>query len=406
MKKQFLQSAKVIILGLILAVGASYAVGASWSLPASLPAGGNVPAPINEGPLNQLKAGGLGILMGNFSVSQPPVFEVKQANLQATPPVPNLITIGDISGNTKVSLYGAGANGVSLNHTNATPQDLCITSIGQVVLCPVPVNGVCGSASGQPATNTAQGTSMPAPTTNLCSTGTATSVISDPSGHDGWVWTCVGIAGGTTASCGSNKNTIGTPGFQLYTPGSTSGTLGTSHPTTFTVPANVHSVTVEAWGGGGSGGYGGHGSTLCWGGGGGGGGHSPRMTSTVSVSPGQIISVSVGTGGPLSSPFGAGTDGGATTFGSVIAAGGTYGVHGGDAGSSNGSNGPGGYIGGVTGTSGDCYGSNKGAGQGGAGGSDTYGSGGSGGSGTGNSASFNYGAKGSDGAVKVTWVSY
>jgi hypothetical protein len=52
------------------------------------------------------------------------------------------------------------------------------------------VNGACGSAEGVSTTS--------APTTNLCSAGTATA-ISDIGGS--WSWSCVGRKGGSTASC-------------------------------------------------------------------------------------------------------------------------------------------------------------------------------------------------------------
>ncbi len=55
------------------------------------------------------------------------------------------------------------------------------------------VNGTCGSANGT--------SSASAPTTNLCSSGTATSV----SGAGPWTWSCAGINGGTNASCSVNK---------------------------------------------------------------------------------------------------------------------------------------------------------------------------------------------------------
>jgi hypothetical protein len=56
-----------------------------------------------------------------------------------------------------------------------------------------PVNGSCGSASGQ--------SSSTAPSTNLCSAGTATAV----SGTGPWTWTCSGINGGTDSSaCTAN----------------------------------------------------------------------------------------------------------------------------------------------------------------------------------------------------------
>jgi len=55
---------------------------------------------------------------------------------------------------------------------------------------PHPVNGVCGSADDVSTTS--------APTTNLCSAGTATAVSDIGSS---WTWSCVGSKGGSTASC-------------------------------------------------------------------------------------------------------------------------------------------------------------------------------------------------------------
>src|SRR5208282_4723650 len=51
------------------------------------------------------------------------------------------------------------------------------------------VSGGCGSSNGADLTS--------APTANLCSAGTASSV----SGSGPWNWTCAGSGGGTTASC-------------------------------------------------------------------------------------------------------------------------------------------------------------------------------------------------------------
>jgi hypothetical protein len=59
------------------------------------------------------------------------------------------------------------------------------------------INGVCGSSNGQSFSTK--------PTTNLCSTGTASSVT----GTGPWNWTCNGSNGGTNASCSANKT--GTP---------------------------------------------------------------------------------------------------------------------------------------------------------------------------------------------------
>jgi len=71
---------------------------------------------------------------------------------------------------------------------------------------PSAVNGSCGTSNG--ATLTA------APTTNLCTLGTASAV----SGSGPWSWTCAGSNGGTTASCSASLQST-TP------PPPTSGTM-------------------------------------------------------------------------------------------------------------------------------------------------------------------------------------
>ncbi|MGE3623295.1 MAG: glycosyl hydrolase [Bdellovibrionales bacterium] len=65
---------------------------------------------------------------------------------------------------------------------------------------PVATNGQCGSSN--------NGTFTTAPTTNLCSAGTASGV----SGTGPWAWTCAGINGGTNASCSASKTLAATDG--------------------------------------------------------------------------------------------------------------------------------------------------------------------------------------------------
>jgi len=60
-------------------------------------------------------------------------------------------------------------------------------------LTPVVINGTCGSSN--------NGNFSTAPSTNLCSAGTASAV----SGAGPWTWTCAGSGGGTTANCSANK---------------------------------------------------------------------------------------------------------------------------------------------------------------------------------------------------------
>jgi len=103
--------------------------------------------------------------------------------------------------------------------------------------------------------------------------------------------------------------------------------------TTWIVPVGVFSVVVEMWGGGGGGGCGVYNPSVigsAYGGGGGAGG--AYITREVPVTPGQTISVTVGSGGTPGygvSSFNingtSATNGGDTIFGSAIASGGTKG---------------------------------------------------------------------------------
>lgn len=77
--------------------------------------------------------------------------------------------------------------------------------------------------------------------------------------------------------------------------------------TTWTVPANVYNISVEAWGagGGGSKGY----SNLKGTGGGGG----AYASGTLAVTPGSVVTITVGNGGSGATVAGNGSDGGAST---------------------------------------------------------------------------------------------
>ena len=80
------------------------------------------------------------------------------------------------------------------------------------------VNGSCGSSSG--------GTFTTAPSTNLCSAGTATLV----SGSGPWTWSCNGANGGTNASCSAqvSQGKPPTANFGLSVSGLTANVNGTA----------------------------------------------------------------------------------------------------------------------------------------------------------------------------------
>ncbi|MBI2037411.1 MAG: hypothetical protein HYT15_00555 [Candidatus Magasanikbacteria bacterium] len=83
---------------------------------------------------------------------------------------------------------------------------------------PIPVSGACGSSN-----NT---TLSSAPTTNLCASGSPSSV----SGSGPWSWTCNGSNGGTTASCTAQRTITQTPVNGVC--GSANNTTVSTAPTT------------------------------------------------------------------------------------------------------------------------------------------------------------------------------
>ncbi|GAB4512556.1 MAG: hypothetical protein Tsb0026_16580 [Sulfuricaulis sp.] len=183
------------------------------------------------------------------------------------------------------------------------------------------------------------------------------------------------------------ENVAGTPsgvGSQSFT------TVG---PVSFTVPAGVYSLKITMAGGGGGGGGGNNWGD--WGsGGGGGGGYSQ---SAMAVTPGQVITGSVGAGGPAGGYSSSGGNGQSSAFGALTATGGQGGQYqccGGAGGS------PGGQAGS---TSISGAGGNSGAGQGMGGDSGSpgglYGGGGGGGYTSGSPAP----GAGAQGRVKVEW---
>ena len=105
----------------------------------------------------------------------------------------------------------------SRNQTeNECGEDVNVNGISLAVNAPiVPLNGVCGPANG-----TSQSS---APTSGLCSSGTASVV----SGTGPWNWSCVGSNGGSTGSCSAPVSVMGVNGVC----GPANGTSQSSAPT-------------------------------------------------------------------------------------------------------------------------------------------------------------------------------
>ncbi|WP_336634187.1 hypothetical protein [Lysinibacillus fusiformis] len=173
----------------------------------------------------------------------------------------------------------------------------------------------------------------------------------------------------------------------------------------FTVPAKVTSLQYLVIGAGGGGGGGGYYESLNKGGGAGGGGGGAWNIGTLAVSPGQVLSVAIGTGGKggtgginSTGSDGSGTrgyDGTQSTLATLLASGGKGGDYGGF--DISGWGGAGGITGGGYGGPGGQGGRGSNGYGGLGGGIPSYGQGGEGG------GSISDGKKGRDGAVILLW---
>jgi hypothetical protein len=107
------------------------------------------------------------------------------------------------------SLNACGGGGGSSSSSGSSPSSAPATSPAPTIppSTPAKVNGSCGSASGVSRSS--------APTANLCSTGTASSVVT---GTNSYAWSCLGSNGGTTVQCSAPiSNPTGfTPSPQTY----------------------------------------------------------------------------------------------------------------------------------------------------------------------------------------------
>ncbi len=140
------------------------------------------------------------------------------------------LTAAANSGSTFTGWSGGGCSGTGTCTVTITAATSVTATFNTAIL---PTNGACGSSNGADLTA--------APSTNLCSAGTASAV----SGSGPWAWTCTGANNGTNASCtaslltngvcGSNNgaNLTAAPTFNLCSAGTASAVSG-SGPWTWT----------------------------------------------------------------------------------------------------------------------------------------------------------------------------
>ena len=104
----------------------------------------------------------------------------------------------NVTGNCKYYSYNFGSLpskfSTSPASCNPTTWSFYATLTASSSGIPTAVNGACGSSNGASLTS--------APTANLCTAGTASTV----SGSGPWSWSCAGSGGGTTATCSATRS--------------------------------------------------------------------------------------------------------------------------------------------------------------------------------------------------------
>ncbi len=142
-------------------------------------------------------------------------------------------TTTDINGNYSFAGLTNGNYTItpSLSGYSFSPSNTMISVSNANVTVPnftgVPnVNGACGTSNG--------GTYTTAPSTNLCSAGTASAV----SGSGPWTWSCVGSGSGSTASCSGGVQTYSISGTVTY-----NGVHMSGFPVSYSVPSNAPTVS-------------------------------------------------------------------------------------------------------------------------------------------------------------------
>jgi hypothetical protein len=143
-------------------------------------------------------------------------------------------------------------------------------------------SGTSGGGAG--GTNVLTGTN----TTSTNGSGTSVANSGDPN------YVANRGNGGATSSTGTSSVNTGQNGLvwiQYPATGGTTATYSSAAETLFTVPTGITSLRVKAWGAGGSSGFG---AVSATGGAGGGGGFAQ---ADITVTPGQVLTIVVGTGG-------------------------------------------------------------------------------------------------------------
>ena len=132
------------------------------------------------------------------------------------------------------------AGNTPISYTTGAITSNCSVTATFTLTPPTPINGACGAANKTSVTTI--------PTTNLCTTGTPTTVT----GTGPWNWNCTGINNGTTATCSAS---VKTPEVKVFMSSSTpeeftvatSGTTlyGGSKLDVITINTGISGVTLD-----------------------------------------------------------------------------------------------------------------------------------------------------------------
>jgi photosystem II stability/assembly factor-like uncharacterized protein len=168
-----------------------------------------------------------------------------------SPNTPQTVTSGatttfTITPDSNYTASVSGCNGTqqagntSISYTTGAITANCTVTATFTLTAPTPINGACGTANNTSVTTI--------PTTNFCTTGTASTVT----GSGPWSWNCLGNSGGTTSSCSASMKTQAVKVFmssgssEAFTVATSGTTLyGGSNRDVITINTGVNSVTLD-----------------------------------------------------------------------------------------------------------------------------------------------------------------
>jgi hypothetical protein len=196
--KQLLKSGIIIVAATVAVVVMNWVSAAGTYSPINPP----IASPsefLTIGSGSQAKAGNLAL--GTFSAGATPTANLDVKGTFVTDVIGTLGTSW-ISGFFKVGgTTAVPANNSQLNVQTSRIRSTILAGTGERTICADSVGRlkICGNQTGTPGTcGSASGSVFTAaPTTNLCTNGTASTVT----GSGPWSWTCAGTNGGADASC-------------------------------------------------------------------------------------------------------------------------------------------------------------------------------------------------------------